>query len=233
MIRVKKAFAILFVAIFFLVLSVQTNAIVFETEIGNFLGGEPPPPPPEPIPGDSNEEIVYWAEIISARLSKGRWNFYNKIEANPPITNRGYTVKKAFYWCTRIIFDSYNLAGIQFAKKTGVVEMYKYWNKPEQRARGFRTIDYQNNTPARTTILSLKRGDAVMKLKAEEVIYSHVVMIDEIEITDPVNGHGRARIIQSNGNRIFYPVSIRGWRFDDPGWSSTRYRKMSFGLYRK
>ena len=53
----KKAFAILFVAIFFLALSVQTNAIVFETEIGNFLGGgEPPPPPPPPPSGEIDED---------------------------------------------------------------------------------------------------------------------------------------------------------------------------------
>lgn len=194
-----------FISLFCLVpqaaFALETESNTVTTNVGN---------PPDslrggPIPIEKLAQIFYWGQIINDALLQGLpQTSFNKMVNN--ITNGSYTAsirqaldrgvgQTGIYWCTNLIIDAFNLAGI-----TGL-------GPNHQGVRGM--LDFWKTTPGYVFIANtgtdslktIKPGFAVFRINPGDYTFDHVSMVKNISIDD--RGNGSIETIDSN--------SFKGW----------------------
>lgn len=172
-------------------------------------------------PSVNSNDIVYWAKRINDALEPGLPpSSYNKMMAD--ISNGSYSSTKrsaqdrgvsptGIYWCTNIVIDSYNLAGISGLGPThqGVRSMMDFWKSTS----GYNFIAYGGLPSLKET----QPGFALFRIYQPNYEYDHVSIIQNISIDD--RGNGDIKTLDSN--------SIKGWS------STIRDGKVLEGTYFK
>jgi len=106
------------------------------------------------------------------------------------------------YWCTLLVFDSYNIAGLKVAKNPAVINMHAWWKT----ASGFKYIDGNN-------IKDVKPGYAVFTEDPGSGQKQHKFLVKTIT----VDSHGNGSVVSLEANvkekSKTYPVS--GWKIQN------------------
>lgn len=159
--------------------------------------------------GGNTDSVLHWARIINEDLIKeareNRRNIWDRMTAD--ITNNGYTATKRSgaseankYWCTYLVIDSYNLAGIKGLKISehgGVFRMLQDWKKMP----GYLFIPYTGTTEQKIDALKkIKPGYALLRVINESGLSDndHASILDA-EVKLDSNNDGAITTIDSNG----------------------------------
>lgn len=157
-------------------------------------------PPPGPVPTEKLAQIVHWSQVVNSALIQptppdGPWD---RMQAD--ISNNGYTATKEpgapgeKYWCTFLVIDSYNLAGIKglSVSSHGLVRnMRDFW---QQNPPGYFYIPFNQNTFASQIV---KPGYTVIRIHPNDYTLDHADVISYIRVDE--NGDGEIRTLDSNG----------------------------------
>lgn len=155
-------------------------------------------PPAGPVPTEKLAQIVYWAGVVNNALEKGSTGSWDKVQAD--ISNDGYTVTKqpgapgAKYWCTYLVVDSYNLAGVKGLSivNHGLVRnMQTFWQNPPA---GYFYIPFDQKIEAWQQV---KPGFAVIRIHPTNYQLDHADIVSNFHIDK--RGNGRIDTLDSNG----------------------------------
>lgn len=178
--------------------SVSSCLVVTTTPTENISG--------VPVPTEKLEKILYWAQQINDQLQPGLpVDSFNKMLAN--ITNGTYiaTIRRALdrgvnstgiYWCTNIVIDSFNLAGVEGLgpNQQGVRSMMTFW----QTTPGYKYIP---NTGI-DALRQIKPGYAVFRKYESNYTFDHVSLVKSVSVDE--RGNGKIETLDSN--------TYKGWR---------------------
>lgn len=156
--------------------------------------------------------VVQWAQKINDALESGNPpTSYNRMQAD--ISNGSYSATKrsaqdrgvsptGIYWCTNLVIDSYNLAGITGlnASHQGVRGMMDFWKKTPE----YNFIPY-------TGLDSLKQaqpGSALFRIYDSNYEFDHVSIIKTISIDE--RGNGDIKTLDSNSQKGWTSVIREG-----------------------
>lgn len=162
------------------------------------------------------ESVLNWAEIINNNLEKGSVDpsYYNKLVDTPQ--NVGYTAtyregldtgigRTGQYWCTNLVIDSYNLAGIKGLgiEHQTVVNMRSFW----MNALNYKYIDYLNGDKAQA-LSQIQSGCAVFFERNPGVHtgFEHAAIIKSINIDSNTNGYMETYDSNSTVKITNYPI---------------------------
>jgi hypothetical protein len=206
--QIKRFIIIILLALFSLYAPIQTHAQVSSntttTRVGNPTTQSP----------TGNANIMTWVNQIASNLETGYDGAHNRMLAD--ISNGSYSALKRtgenveqVYWCTYIVIDSYNLAGISglSLSQASVAEMVKFW----KRTSGYKYLDYDNASDKSSILRQVKAGDAFFQESVAEqwTGSEHVSIVESISIDG--NGNGSIKTIDSNARSIYYTFPIDNW----------------------
>lgn len=170
-------------------------------------------------------DIIQWGQTINSELELGytfpgaTYPYFNRMMAN--ITNNIYTAAKrpglaentssetGLYWCTTIVIDAYNLAGLSglvWGPHEGVISMVSFWKNTQN----YFVLDYSSGD--HQAILSVvKPGYAFFQEKTKDTHtnFEHVNIITEITIN--ANGDGAIKTIDANSGSKRNTYTISEW----------------------
>jgi FlaG/FlaF family flagellin (archaellin) len=164
-------------------------------------------------PGPASNNLTSWAKQINDAITtfnppchtnKGAIYMYNVMEQ--AITNGSYAAHKQpgsdcgttdlSYYCTDLVIDSYNLAGITVPRQRRVKDLLASWPSSLQVRR-------TNN------VNGLQPGDAVFWYYPSGMD-AHIDMIYSISVGQ--NGNGTITTMDSNTNSKFNKFFVQGWK---------------------
>lgn len=158
--------------------------------------------------------ILSWANKIIDNIETGLIGDFNKMVAT--ISNGGYSASKrlglqettdenGLYWCTNLVIDAYNLAGVNglSANHQAVISMMEFWKT----ADNFVFYPYiLENLPS--TLSSVKPGFAFFQVSNSN--HQHVSLVSDINIDG--RGNGYLKTIDSNSKQKGYTFPIEDWQ---------------------
>lgn len=160
------------------------------------------PQPTSSIPNPPSGQlasVANWASRISSTLTYGYvWPHYYNREVNPPSNGRytaqfrqGYdtgTSRSSIYWCTNIVIDAFNLAGIGGLgpEHQGVVNMQMSWS----RIPGLRYVPYLNANKQQA-LSNIQAGCAIFWESRPGVHtgYEHTAILKTVQLDNRMNGY--------------------------------------------
>jgi len=171
-----------------------------------------------PISLASGSDIVSWAQIIANNLKNVGWGFC--AQPNTSICNAtGYCAmhrsglcqhqaESQTYYCTDLVIDAYNLAGVKNNFSDYVPYMISNW-----RSKGW-TVLTQNNS---ASISQLKPGDVIffMSNPNDQASGDHVAIISSVNVTCTTSSgcSGTISILQANSNTTAWTFSVINGKF--------------------
>jgi len=181
---------------------------------GNSNGGEPTlpsaQPGPPPVVGSNN--ILSWGEQILNYLQPyptpcGQIYMYNVMQQ--VITNGSYTARQkpgsacgksgSSYYCTNLVIDAYNLAGIKNNFSQSVPTMIEQWPL----SSGLTVRESSN-------VAGLQQGDVVFWLMSNDVSTAqHVDIIQSMDVS--TDGNGTLTTIDANTNSKTNTFFVHNW----------------------
>ena len=189
----------------------QTNSNTIDTKVGNpLITGV--------TGGGKAGDVLSWASQISNELEAGYDGAFDRMTAS--ITNGSYTTQPApgtsvgnIYWCTYLIVDSFNLAGITGLSRgadAAVVNMISAF----QNTPGLKYLDYYNGN--RSQVLSqVQPGYAIFYQSSPGSgalgDLDHTAIIKTISVNS--HGDGQIETMDANisGGRKVLSYTIDGW----------------------
>lgn len=171
------------------------------------------PIPPGTGGGVGNERIVQNASQITQNL---RTSYDSDLKVN--LYNVKVDEPGVYYWCTYLIVDSYNKAGVLDLNRVdhgGVINMKNFF------ARSGRFKFLPPETPAE----QLKPGDVIFF----EGIGQHVSLIKSIEMDPAGTGRGVIHTYESNNVQLEDNVNVENHRATKAQTTSRRYSITGFG----
>lgn len=187
----------------------QTTSNTVQTKVGTTESSQLP---------QKSGDILSWATQISNALETGFDGAFDRMTAS--ISNGNYTTAPApgsalsnIYWCTYLIADAFNLAGIgglSRSKDAAVVNMIRSFKTTPS----LRFLDYYNS--AHSQILSqVKPGYAIFYQASPGSSalgdLDHVAIIKTININQ--HGDGQIETVDANisGGRKTLSYTVDGW----------------------
>jgi hypothetical protein len=177
---------------------------------GSSINGVSPQPGPPPVVG--NNDILSWGGKILDNIQPYPTSCYGTYIYNvmlQTVTNGSYTARKkpgsacgesgSTYYCSNLIIDSYNLAGINNNFSQYVPRMIGQWpSVPGLTVRQSGNVD------------GLQSGDAVFWLISSAASTAqHVDMIKSIDVSSA--GNGTLTTIDANTNSKENKFYVRNW----------------------
>ncbi len=157
-----------------------------------------------PAPVAKLEQILFWAKNIYDNLQVGGTGKYDRFQAD--ISNNGYTVTKHIgkqyegelnpdkYWCTFLVADAYNLAGIKGLSVVShglVRNMLSFW---QSNPPGYSFIPYDGTA---TSLSQIRPGYTVLRIYDPDYNYDHASIVKSIYVD--ARGDGSISTYDSNG----------------------------------
>jgi hypothetical protein len=187
--------------------------IIITTIVGGSNGGTPTPAPtaaPGPAPVSNN--ILSWGQQISNSLQTYPTSCYGTFIYNvmlQTITNGSYAARQkpgsacglsgSSYYCTNLVIDSYNLAGIKNNFSQWVPAMIGQWTSVPG-------LTVKQNS----SVEGLQPGDVVFWLILDNAITAqHVDMIQSVDVS--TDGNGTLTTIDANTNSKVNKFYVRNW----------------------
>lgn len=205
-----------------------SNCVI--TKVGNPTGVAPVCPESgtngPPVVGPCGP-LLTWAQRVSGSLERGQATWYNRMMAdisNGPECNFYNAYKRTgqnlsdplavyWYWCTFIVIDSYNLAGLSGMDLThaDVVDMHLYMtNTP-----GYQFLDYR--TDKRGALSRVRPGYAFFVEKVFlENQGNHTGLINTISLDS--RGNGTITTLESNNYNKSNTWVVAGWNILNPDY---------------
>lgn len=208
-------FFISFVVFFLLVIpalaAYKSESNTVTTKVGN-----------PPISSESETDVLEWTGKLSNTLELGTNNGivvgYNR--RITPLTNGNYaaTIREGrsvatIYWCTNLVIDAFNLAGIkglEVAKHQAVVEMTRFWKKDP----GYTYLDYTNGDKA-SILQQVKPGYAILfqVVPGQFGDVDHAAMVKSLTVDS--RGNGNIETYDSNTDAKVTKYPIVNWIIKD------------------
>jgi hypothetical protein len=227
-------------SVFVVILAVFFIVLIFGEGGGGGVGGggtaqgQPPttgsPSPPSEAQSNS---ILYWAKTISDVLELATpcpGPIYNRMQTS--FRNNGYTSRKepgscdgygGSYFCTYLVGDSYQLAGINAPTGSTVASLVKNWT-----GAGFSLVKENN-------MRNIAPGDAVFWATAQSpravssTYFKHTDIVYAVNI-NPTTGNGYMQTIDANANIKIVKYNVINWVIQGVWLHGANYPW--FGLYR-
>lgn len=210
----------------------KSNCVI--TKVGNPIGVAPLCPDgdseSQPVEGPCGP-VLTWAQTISNSLERGQATWYNRmmtsISNGTPADCPSYTAYKRtgqglsdpfalyWYWCTFIVLDSYNLAGLTGMDLTqaDVRDMHIFMaNTP-----GYHFVDYR--TDKKGALSKIRPGYAFF---VEKVFLQHQGNHTGLIHTINIDSHGNGTIttLESNNYNKSNTWNVAEWEVLNPDYGN-------------
>ena len=171
-----------------------------------------------PKSSNSNSSIVYWASIIAGDLENLGWGYCGQPDTNIcntagycAVSRSGlcrYQSENATYYCTNLVIDAYNLAGIKNSFSDWVPTMIDQWGK----TAGFSVAKYVTYT----SLSQLKPGDVIfwVDTAGDASTGEHVVIVSSTANLHCPNAgiqsgcYGQITILQANSDQTSATLQV-------------------------